>query len=123
MRRVACDDGEVVQECNGSNLLVDAVLLVCANEDSPNLGRFQIERQKMLGKLGEHRSVPLLKSLRLGMVAPLPQALDAAFYFACDLHRHKNFVLCVMEEFHHPGIGFPPLSSFTENVGIDKIHT
>ena len=45
---VACDDGEVVQKRNGSDLLVDAVLLVYANESSPNLGAFQIERQKVL---------------------------------------------------------------------------
>ena len=53
MCSVAGDDGEVVQERNGSDLLVNTVLLVYANENAPDLGAIQIERQNMLRKLSE----------------------------------------------------------------------
>jgi hypothetical protein len=56
------------------------------------------------------------------MVAPAPQAFNAALNLANHLHRHKNFVLCAAKELRYSRIGSAPFASFTQYVRIDQKH-
>ena len=48
VKRIASYDGEIVQQRNSCNLLIDLVLLIHSDESSPDSGTIQIERQKMV---------------------------------------------------------------------------
>jgi len=53
---VARHQGEVVQQCNGRNLLVDGVVGIRHPEPPPDLRRFSIEAQHPISILREHLS-------------------------------------------------------------------
>jgi hypothetical protein len=113
---------QIVNECDGSDLPVDNVLVVDAHEVSPSLGTSEIEGKNALRIPNENELEPVFDHPRLRQVASPLKRLNAASDLADDLNGEKQCLLCAKEEVQDLGIGSGSLAGFTDYIRIDKEH-
>ena len=123
--RVPGDQGQVIDQGDGGNLLVQGVFRVRDPQPAPDLGDLGVEAQDVVPVIPQDFVQPDLQDPRLGPVAPMPDQLDAPAQLADgDDGRVERSVRPrgLAEEAPHAKVGPGPLACLADDVRVNQIH-
>ena len=73
---VARYDGEIMDQCDSGDLLIQGIFAVRHAKTAPNLGRLVIDRQNRIGKFARDSIEPAFQALGLKFLATMPNCVD-----------------------------------------------
>src|SRR5690349_17494436 len=122
---VAGDEGEVVDDSDGCDLLVERAACVGNSQITPDLRRVRIEGEDAFTIRFDDARQPGLKKPRLLSVAAAPDEFDAAAQLAYRYRREKHRLARIghsLEEGEDAPIRPGALSRLADHVGVNQIH-
>jgi hypothetical protein len=111
-----------VNQRRRGDLLVEWILGIGDAKTAPDVRGLLVKGKDSIGVCGRHSQQPLLKFLRLRIIAPMTNSLDPLPELA-DSYRRKvklgPFLTGSGKECSHARVAPVPLAGLTDHVGVD----
>ncbi len=121
--RVAGDDGQVMHQRDGGDLLVDRMPRISGHQLAPHFGAFAVEVENAVYVLFSDGAESTLERAGLLRIAARADALNSPAQCADGLHRQMDVLFTGRPKKRaHARVGLGTFARITDDIGVDQKH-